>query len=263
MTAYQLNETLLAVNALRVDIADRTILRDVTFSIRNITRPDTLTGQVVAVVGPSGIGKTTLLRCIAGLDEPTSGFIAIEGAETLRRGVVGYVFQQSTLFAHRTVLWNLMIAGKGTHAQKRTRAMELIASFGIADRANRYPAELSGGERQRVAILQQVLCSRHFLLMDEPVSGLDPIATARVLSLIRELASRDDLNTIIFSTHNIDAALSVADTILLMGREEDGGTIRRTYDLIEAGLAWREDGERTPQFAQLRREIIDEMRRAA
>ena len=144
----------------------------------------------------------------------------------------------------------------------RTRAHHFLQQFGLEDMAQRYPAQISGGQKQRVAIAQQFMTSQHFLLMDEPFSGLDPLAVDRVCKLIAEVAHSDELNTIIVVTHDIGAALQVADTLWLLGRDRkpdgsivEGARIMECHDLLERNLAWREDLASTPEFAEVLREI--------
>jgi polar amino acid transport system ATP-binding protein/sulfate transport system ATP-binding protein len=135
----------------------------------------------------------------------------------------------------------------------------------LADRAEAYPAELSGGQRQRVAIAQQLLCSEHFVLMDEPFSGLDPLATARIIDLIGEVAGLHELNTIVVATHDVGAAIAVADTLLLMGCDRDGegrvvpgARIQATFDLVARGLVGRARSQR--ESADLEAEVLARFR---
>ena len=266
VSEYKLNETILDVQNVTHVYGDRTILRDLSFTIRNITRPNTQTGQVVALLGPSGMGKSTLFRVLAGLMKPTSGDVKIGAeAQEVRAGMVGVVFQNYQLFEHRTVLGNLTIAASQTcksNAEACDKSMGMLKSFGLDDLAKRYPSQLSGGQRQRVAIAQQFLCSRHFLLMDEPFSGLDPLAKDKVCHLVTEVANLHDLNTIIVVTHNIEAGLEVADTALLLGRDRNpdgtpipGARIQAKYDLIETGLTWHPQVDQLPAFLELAREV--------
>jgi NitT/TauT family transport system ATP-binding protein len=263
---YELKDVVLDVNDVSFAIDGNPILRDVTFQVRDVVRPDVTQGQVIALLGPSGVGKTTLFRILAGLNPADKGHVLIGlKQKPVEAGMVGVVFQHYRLFEHRTVMGNLMIAAelsgcKGEAKEKRAR--EMLEQFGLSEFARRYPVQLSGGQRQRVAIAQQFLCSQHLLLMDEPFSGLDPIAVDNVCRLVSEVANLDELNTIFIVTHNIEAGLQVADTVLLLGRDRDasgkiipGARVQRTYDLMKMGLTWREGVDRAPEFLELAREV--------
>jgi NitT/TauT family transport system ATP-binding protein len=221
---------------------------------------------VLGLLGPSGMGKTTLFKILAGLDTPDAGQVLVGvGQKPVERGMVGVVAQNYPLFNHRTVLGNLAVAGRQAHMSgKRAeeRANELLERFGMAEHGGKYPVQLSGGQRQRVAIAQQFMCSEHFLLMDEPFSGLDPMAVQRVINFINEMASTDELKTFIVVTHDIEAAMEVSDHIHLLGRDRDesgnvlpGAKIRASYDLGAMGLAWRDNVSAEPEFVKLRQEI--------
>ena len=254
-------EVLLRADKLSLALGGRSVLRDVSFEVRDIVRPGCITGQVVALLGPSGMGKTQLFRVLAGLQDADAGSVLVDMAQhPVRAGQVGVVAQAYPLFEHRTVLGNLLVAGRT--ADREVRARMLLERFGLAQLADRWPLELSGGQRQRVAIAQQFMCSEHLLLMDEPFSGLDPLAVEEVCALIREVASQDELNTIVIVTHDIAAALSVADHVWLLGRDRDakgepiaGARIQATFDLVERGLAWRTDSLRSKEFQDLEHEI--------
>jgi NitT/TauT family transport system ATP-binding protein len=264
--AYEHKGVLLKAENVSVAKSGVPILRDVNLEVRDIVRPDTIAGQVVGLLGPSGIGKTSLFRILAGLESPDTGRVLIgEDQKPVQRGRVGVVAQNYPLFAHRTVLGNLMVAGRQAGLsgdQAREKAMGFLKRFGMEDKGKHYPPQLSGGQRQRVAIAQQFMCSENLLLLDEPFSGLDPMAIDRVSELLNEVACMHELNTIIVVTHDISAALEVADTIWLMGRDRDkegniipGARIQESYNLIERGLAWRDGIATTPEFMLVMREI--------
>ena len=256
---YSLEESILKVEEASLVLGGNLILDKVSFEIRNITRPNAIAGQVIGLLGPSGIGKTQLFRLLSGLKQPTSGRVLIgDPGVPVKRGMVGVVAQHYPLFMHRTVMGNLIIAGERSgksEAEYKKKAQSLLDEFKLLDRADHYPAQLSGGQRQRVAIAQQIMCSESFLLMDEPFSGLDLIALRKVQELIHGISTSHELNTIFVVTHDITSALEVCDTILLMGRNSDengkfkpGASIQATYNLIERGLAWRKDISSTPEF---------------
>jgi polar amino acid transport system ATP-binding protein/sulfate transport system ATP-binding protein len=152
------------------------------------------------------------------------------------------------------------IGGLDAPASKK-RAKELLGKFKLEARAAFYPAQLSGGQRQRVAIAQQLMRPRQLLLMDEPFSGLDPSALDSVMSLVTEVASLDEYNTIVLVTHDIRASMIVSDTLHMLGRTKnegvvvDGARVKWSYDMVERGLAYRKHVETTPEFAELEREI--------
>ncbi len=263
---YEYRSTILKVENVSQNLGGNQILRDVDLEIRDIHRTGQVAGQVVAMLGPSGVGKTRLFRILAGLDAPDTGSVLIgEKGIPVERGMVGVVAQHYPLFAHRSVLGNLVIAGRraGLSRTAATRkAAEFLDRFRLRDRAGVYPTQLSGGQRQRVAIGQQYMCSEHFLLMDEPFSGLDPLAVDSVCELITEVASAHTLNTIIVVTHDIVAAMEVADTLWLLGRDHDaegkiipGAKLQATYNLIDRGLAWRKGITSQPEFLDLLREV--------
>lgn len=258
------DEVLLDVAKIRLVLGDSLILNDLSFQVLDRVREGTITGQVVGLLGPSGAGKTRLLRLIAGLDAPDAGHIRGKDGAVLPPGSVGYVFQDYPLLQHRTVRGNLELAGKiaGMTAEAaHSRARELLETFKLADRAGFYPAQLSGGQRQRVAIAQQIMRPRQLLLMDEPFSGLDPAALHSVMKLIVEVANLDELNTVVLVTHDIRAAMAVSDTLHMLGHERKNGEkvpgarVLWSYDMVERGLCWREDLESLAEFAELETEI--------
>lgn len=253
---------LLTVRDVSLTLGGNHILRDVDADVVDWVGH----GQVVGLLGPSGIGKTQFLRILAGLQSPNKGTVLLgEKQEPTSRGKIGVVTQDYRVFMDRTVLGNLVVAGRQaglSRAASRDKALDLLERFGLGDRARFWPGQLSGGGRQRLAILQQAMCSEHFIIMDEPFSGLDPIATEKVCKLINEYADADELNTVIVISHDITATVTVADTLWLMGCERNpegkiipGARIRKVHDLIDLGLAWHEGVSTTSAFAEFVRSI--------
>jgi polar amino acid transport system ATP-binding protein/sulfate transport system ATP-binding protein len=271
-TSYSLGQTLLKIENVCLEYDGRPVLKNVNGEVRDIIVPGRVQGQVVGFLGPSGCGKTSLFRIIAGLNQPTSGRVTVNGFDRpVRAGEVGVVSQSYPLFEHRTVFGNLMLGAKQKEKDSQVahdKVMALLNEFGLEDKFNLYPAQLSGGQRQRCAIIQQILCSEHFLLMDEPFSGLDLLMLEKTCELITKVADMDDLNTIIVVTHDVTAACSVADHLWLMGRDSDsngnklpGSRIVKEYNLIERDLCWQPDIITKAPFMDFVREVKEEFRR--
>jgi polar amino acid transport system ATP-binding protein/sulfate transport system ATP-binding protein len=259
------NDVLLKVDSVWENLGGNQILEGVSFEVRDRVRPGSVTGQIVGLLGPSGVGKTRLIRLIAGLDAPDRGTITGPGGKTLAAGETGVVFQNYPLLRHHTVYGNMMAAGAAAglpHAKAKARTATLLERFGLTGRAGFYPAQLSGGQRQRAAIAQQLVRQTQLVLMDEPFSGLDPASLDATIRLLVEVANMDELNTILVVTHDIRAALTVCDTMFVLGRDRDakgnivsGAKVLYTYDLVERGLAWQEQVDRLPGFAECENEI--------
>ncbi|MES2018005.1 MAG: ATP-binding cassette domain-containing protein [Pseudomonadota bacterium] len=261
-TDYMKHERLLTIDKLGLQYGSKQVFRDLSLTIDNIVRPGMNQGQVVSLLGPSGIGKTQLFRCIAGLQQPSTGMVGLNGKNLpVRAGQVGVVFQNYPLLEHRTVWSNLTLAAQQAH-KGTADIVKLLDTFGLMDKKDLYPAQLSGGQRQRIAIIQQLLCSSHFILMDEPFSGLDVIMKQKTVDLIREVSTVHELNTLIITTHDISTAIAISDTLWVLGREQaddgswlPGSTCIKSYDLIERDLAWNADVEKHPNFYPLVLEI--------
>ena len=188
-------------------------------------------GEVVVVIGPSGSGKSTFLRSLNLLEIPTEGTITFEGKEitdpktniNLHRQKMGMVFQHFNLFPHMTVLKNMTLGPiklkKVPKAEAEKKAMELLKTVGLADRANSYPSELSGGQKQRVAIVRALCMDPDVMLFDEPTSALDPEMVGEVLQVMKNLAKEG--MTMVVVTHEMGFAKEVADRVLFI----DGGVI--------------------------------------
>ena len=205
-------------------------------------------GEIVVIIGPSGGGKSTFLRCLNLLEEPTQGRIWFGGEEIVTGGSLqrdgtdlhlshraqernrnryrsdmGMVFQHFNLFAHLTVLDNLTLAPKMirgvTKEEAEERAMELLKRVGLSDKAKSYPAQLSGGQKQRIAIVRSLAMQPRVMLFDEPTSALDPEMVGEVLAVMKDLA-REHM-TMVTVTHELSFAREIADRMLFI----DGGVI--------------------------------------
>ena len=203
------------------------VLRDITL--------DVPVGQVVIVVGPSGSGKSTLCRTINRLEPVDEGVITVDGralpaegkALAALRADVGMVFQSFNLFAHKTILENVMLAPvkvrKMSKSDAKARALELLDRVGIANQADKYPAQLSGGQQQRVAIARALAMNPKVMLFDEPTSALDPEMVSEVLDVMTSLAKEG--MTMLVVTHEMGFARKAGDRVLFMA---DGQIVEDT-----------------------------------
>ena len=214
---------IISVQNLEKTFDDTAVLKGVSVDINK--------GDVVCVIGASGSGKSTFLRCLNLLEMPTGGRIFFEGNDltdkkvnlNLHRQKMGMVFQQFNLFPHMTILENLTCAPvllkKATKEQAEAKAKELLARVGLADRADSYPNQLSGGQKQRVAIVRALCMEPEVMLFDEPTSALDPEMVGEVLDVMRELA-REGM-TMVVVTHEMGFAREVSNRVLFL----DNGVI--------------------------------------
>ena len=221
MSANIWDQPLIQVKNLQKSFGANIVLDGVTVDIYK--------GDVVCVIGASGSGKSTFLRCLNLLEEPTGGQILFEGTDitdkktdiSKHRQKMGMVFQQFNLFPHMTILENLTLAPMKLQGKKReeteAEAMKLLERVGLQDRAAAYPNQLSGGQKQRIAIVRALCMKPDVMLFDEPTSALDPEMVGEVLSVMRDLA--EEKMTMVVVTHEMGFAREVATRVMFM----DGG----------------------------------------
>ena len=226
---------LLEVNNIKKSFEGTEVLRDISFSLER--------GQVLTIIGSSGSGKPTLLRCLNFLENPDSGTISVDGVSLLRRSEeeirknrlhFGLVFQNFQLFPQYSVLQNITLAPTlmkaGTPEEIRQKAMGLLDQVGLLQKADAYPCQLSGGQQQRVAIARAMALTPDILCFDEPTSALDPELTGEVLRVIRNLKQKN--YTMIIVTHDMAFAKSISDVVIYMadGVIEETGTPAQVFD---------------------------------
>lgn len=211
-----------------------TVLRDVNCEIKK--------GEVISIIGPSGTGKSTFLRCLNRLEQPTSGQIEIDGQDILApkadvcrlRQKMGMVFQNFNLFEHLTIIDNITLAPCTllgmSKADARARALELLDMVGLRDKAGSLPQELSGGQKQRVAIARCLAMNPQIILFDEPTSALDPTMVSEVLAVIRQLAAQGMTMAIV--SHEMQFVRDVSTRVFFMydGIIYEEGTPEQIFD---------------------------------
>jgi len=283
-TNYEIKDTIICLTGVELGYGQgdeyMCILKDINLLEKDVVRADAITGQVIAIVGRSGRGKSTLFKALTGLAKPRHGNVLVTrlnpadptAAKDVTEGDIGFVDQKYTLFRHKTVSQTLMSAQrktKRTKAEKKEVVDKYLAEWGLANQKDQYPCELSGGQRQRTAIIEQILSSGHFMVLDEPFSGLD-VGNVKSAKVAMQMIQHDhELNTIIFSTHDMMLAVELADSIYVVGQNEatrelanlpksaehpnpsaykNVSTIVAHYDLKELGLAWQEYGPKHLEF---------------
>jgi ABC-type nitrate/sulfonate/bicarbonate transport system ATPase subunit len=294
---YTEAEIVLQVKDLNKSFDSKVVLRDVNFTVRNIQRLEARIeqGQVTSIIGRSGGGKTTMAKIIAGLIEPTSGQVLVgdSNPRPLKQGEVGFVFQNYMVFDHLTVYGNLLLsayqgmfrenaevtfsnpAGMFKHVWTRLhtwlfdkkaireRVDPYLEMFRLSEHVEKYPSQLSGGQRQRLAILMQVLCSCQFIVLDEPFTGQDPVMKQMACETLIKVSQLDEYKTLLVITHDIESAIFISDTVLMLGVEKGldgkpkpGTTLFEPIDLAKRGLAWQDASIlRTPEFNELAQQI--------
>ncbi|MBA6313696.1 energy-coupling factor ABC transporter ATP-binding protein [Cellulophaga baltica] len=257
---YSSENTLLYVENLSVAYGDKTIIKDINLVEKDVIRTGEVTGQVIAVVGRSGTGKSTFFKALTGLVKPTSGKVLIadtttenaqNDAKEVHEGDIGFVDQKYTLFRNKTVYEALLFALRNKEMPKEAKHEQIVTylkDWGLEKAKDQYPCELSGGQRQRTAIIEQIFSSGHYMVLDEPFSGLDVGNIEDVKNAFKLITKSHEYNTIIYSTHDIELAVELADSIYVIGYPEiDGkkmtyGSIVKHFDMKEIGLAWKEFG---------------------
>ena len=236
---------IIEVKGLQKAFGDLKVINDISTSI--------YPGEKVVVIGASGSGKSTFLRCLNCLEDPTGGQIIFDDVDiadpkvdiNIHRQNMGMVFQQFNLFNNKTVLENIMLAPVTIYTKKavsegktkaqfkqecRENAMSLLRRIGLEDKANVYPSTLSGGQKQRIAIIRALAMNPKVLLFDEPTSALDPEMVGEVLNLIKKVA--DEGMTMVIVTHEMGFAKEVATRVLFMdeGKIAEEGTPTDIFD---------------------------------
>ena len=215
-------EKILTVKNLVMKFSHHAVLKNINLDIEK--------GEKVFIIGPSGCGKSTLLKCLNHLIKPTRGDITFEGQDlkktdiNLIRTKLGLVFQSFNLFPHLTVLENIILAPTKlklmSEEEAKQKALELLDSIKLKDKANFYPDELSGGQKQRVAIIRTLIMEPNLIMFDEPTSALDPKMTKEVTSLIQEVAETGI--TMLIVSHEMEFVKSLATRVIFM---QDGKII--------------------------------------
>lgn len=272
---YKFGETLICLDKVELSYGEglnkKIIISDFSMIEKDVITKDKTTGQIIAVLGPSGSGKSTLFKAITGLLKPSAGKVLINdgkgqnSAKEVVAGDVGFIDQKYTLFRHKTIYEILDFAtkfGKYKNLSKQEKQhliFTYLTEWGLYNQKDQYSFELSGGQRQRVAILEKIISSKGFIVMDEPASGLDVKNIEKLKHNINLLASENDTNTIIMSTHDINLAVEMADSIYIIGHkntEDLHSTLLQHFDLKEMGLAWKSFNQSHLELSQEIKKII-------
>ena len=235
-----MSEVLLKISGLKKSFGNLEVLKGLSTEIRK--------GEVVVMIGPSGGGKSTFLRCMNLLEQPTEGSIVFDDIDIVSadektknrvRSEMGMVFQHFNLFPHLSILENITLAPKlvrgKSKAEAEGKAMELLKLVGLSEKAHAYPQQLSGGQKQRVAIVRSLAMEPKVMLFDEPTSALDPEMVGEVLDVMKDLAKNG--MTMVVVTHEMRFARDVATRVLFLegGRIAAEGTPAEIFDAHHDG----------------------------
>lgn len=272
--SFVTKDILLFVENLGVQYNGVDIIKDVSLVERDVVRTGRdNTGQVIAVVGRSGRGKSTFFKALTGLIAPSAGKVLIKdfasndanAARQVAEGDIGFVDQKYTLFRHKTVEQALHFALRNKQISandKKSKIDDYISRWGLEVCRHKYPNELSGGQRQRVAIIEQLFSSELLLVMDEPFSGLDVGNILEVKKTFELLSASHEMHTTVFSTHDIELAVDLAQCIYVIGyptingQLQSYGTIISKFDLREMGIAWQSSAAERSKVVQ---DIVKQM----
>ena len=235
---------MLEVKRLKKSFGNNVILNNIDLKVKK--------GEKIAIIGPSGSGKSTFLRCINMLEKPNYGQIIIDNKDITKKDIdlsmirrkVGMVFQQFNLFPHLTVIENIILApvklGILSNDEATKKALSLLETINLKDKANSYPHELSGGQKQRVAIIRTLIMNPEIILFDEPTSALDPEMVGEVLELIMSISKKGI--TMLIVSHEMNFVKDFADRILFIdkGKISFDGNVEEMYN--------NKDNERLIEF---------------
>jgi len=272
---YTKTDILLSCNNVGLSFTDKetkqkkVILADVNFQIRDNVSPDRILGQVISLVGKSGVGKSQLIRMLSGLyihNAEKTGEILVHHDKVaklheltpVKEGDMGIVFQDYYMPEWIKVRDMLLLAANKNEDFKGDKKVisdavdSYLNEFELTEHKDKYPIQLSGGQKQRASIIMQLLNGSNFLLMDEPFSGLDPIMVDKTTSLLSKVASSDELKTLIIVSHDLVNCAAISDTIFVLSKqgrpEGTGATIVREIDLLARDLAYHTEIKRMSAF---------------
>ncbi len=274
MDGFRKNGVIFRVENLNLTLGGKHVLRDINLEVHDTVcdvpgAPQT--PEIISFFGPSGIGKSQMSLCLASLQpHPFTGkILAGRGLEPTSPGLVGMVAQNYPLLQHRRVLGNLRLSAMRSGKTKKEAtdiSYDFLKKFGMEDQAKKFPSELSGGQKQRVAIIQQLVGGKKYLILDEPLSGLDPNAKRIVCDTLLQIGQLDGESIIIIVSHS-EESLRISNRVWIMGRERDanggiipGAKIMYDIDFVAEGLL-QPDGyiTRNERFREIADYIRDDL----